>query len=239
MATKTLNYFNYFTEIEDAFVRRRGKHLFLSPMDWALMETWKQQGIPLHIVLRGVEKSFDSFEARPRKRSVKSLLYCQEEVEAQYAEWVEAHVGSSPETTEPDSDKTPFSFAAISEHLKRSRSALAELVHSRNKEDDLSESLTRATALLVDIENDFASGAALDTRRLEDSLTGLERMLNDAMLSVVDKDGFDELKKEIKDQLKPYRAQMEAAVYKQTFANLLLKRLREHFAIPRLSLFYV
>ena len=60
------------------------------------METWKQQGIPLHIVLRGVEKSFDSFEARPRKRTVKSLLYCQEEIEAQYAEWVEARVGSSP-----------------------------------------------------------------------------------------------------------------------------------------------
>jgi len=203
------------------------------------METWKQQGIPLHIVLRGVEKSFDSFEARPRKRSVKSLLYCQEEVEAQYAEWVEARVVSASDTTEPDSDKTPFSFAAISEHLKRSRSALAELIHSRNKVDDLSESLTRATALLVDIENDFTSGATLDTRRLEDSLTGLERMLNDGMLSVVDKDGFDELKKEVKDQLKPYRAQMEAAVYKQTFDNLLLKRLREHFAIPRLSLFYV
>ena len=70
-----MNYFNYFTEIEDTFVRRRGKHLFLSPMDWALMETWKQQGIPLHIVLRGIEKSFDSFESRPRKRTVKSLLY--------------------------------------------------------------------------------------------------------------------------------------------------------------------
>jgi len=236
-----LNYFNYFTEIEDAFVRRRGKHLFLSPVDWALMETWKQQGIPLHIVLRGVEKSFDSFEARPRKRSVKSLLYCQEEVEAQYAEWVEAHVGSSPgsDTTEPDSDKTPFSFAAISEHLQRNRSALAELAHSRNKEDDLSEALARAAALLVEIENDFASGATIDTRKLEDSLTGLERMLNDAMLGVVDKDGLEELKKEVKDQLKPYRAQMEAAAYKQTFDNLLLKRLRERFAVPRLSLFYV
>ena len=59
------------------------------------METWKQQGIPLHIVLRGVERSFDSYESRPRKRTVKSLLYCQEEVEAQYAEWVEARVGAS------------------------------------------------------------------------------------------------------------------------------------------------
>jgi len=205
------------------------------------METWKQQGIPLHIVLRGVEKSFDSFEARPRKRSVKSLLYCQEEIEAQYAEWVEARVGSSDgsDTTEPDSDKTPFSFKAVSAHLQHSHVTLVQVFAARNKQDDLSEALQRAIALLIEIESDFTSGATLDTRKLEDSLTGLERMLNDAMLSVVDKDGLDELKNEVKDQLKPYRTQMEAAVYKQTFDNLLLKRLREQFAIPRLSLFYV
>jgi hypothetical protein len=235
-----LNYFNYFTEIEDAFVRRRGKHLFLSPMDWALMETWQQQGIPLHIVLRGVEKSFDSYEARPRKRTVKSLLYCQEEVEAQYAEWVEARVGSATAApAEPESDKTPFSFAAISEHLQRCRSSLVELATSRKQEDDLSEGLTRAAALLADIEKDFANSATLDTRKLEDSLTGLERMLNDSMLSVASSGTLDELKEIVKDQLKPYRAQMDAAVYKQTFDNLLLKRLREQFAVPRLSLFYV
>lgn len=234
-----MNYFNYFTEIEDAFVRRRGKHLFLSPMDWALMETWKQQGIPLHIVLRGVEKSFDSYEARPRKRTVKTLLYCQEEVEAQYAEWVEAHVGAATAAAGSESEKTPFSFAAITEHLQRSRNALSELAKSRWQEDDLTEALTRATALLGDIEKDFASGATFDTRKLEDSLTGLERLLNDSMLSVASSTTLDELKKGVKDQLKPYKAQMDAAVYKQTFDNLLLKRLREQFAVPRLSLFYV
>ena len=203
------------------------------------METWKQQGIPLHIVLRGVEKSFDSYESRPRKRTVKTLLYCQEEVEAQFAEWVEAHVGSATGATEAESDKTPFSFAAISEHLQRCRTSLAELAKSRKQEDDLSEGLTRAASLLTDIENDFASGATLDTRKLEDSLTGLERMLNDSMLSVASSGTLDELIKIVKDQLKPYRAQMDAAVYKQTFDNLLLKRLREQFAVPRLSLFYV
>ena len=204
------------------------------------METWQQQGIPLHIVLRGVEKSFDSYEARPRKRSIKTLLYCQEEVEAQYAEWIEAHVGSSTnsENAEPESDKTPFSFAAISEHLQRNRNSLSELAQSR-KPDDLSEALMRAVALLGDIEKDFASGARLDTRKLEDSLTGLERMLNDAMLSVAGSSTLDEFNKGVKDQLKPYRSQMDAAAYKQTFDNLLMKRLREQFAIPRLSLFYV
>ena len=236
-----VNYFNYFTEIEDAFVRRRGKHLFLSPMDWALMETWKQQGIPLHIVLRGVEKSFDSFEARPRKRTVKSLLYCQEEIEAQFAEWIEARVGSSSssDTAEPNSDETHFSFAAVTEHLKRCRIALLELLATRISNDDFSEALTRAMSLLGEIEADFASGATRDTRKLEDSLTGIERMLNDSMLSVVDPTSLAELKTAVKDQLKPYRSQMETAVYNQTFNNLLLKGLREQFGVPRLSLFYV
>src|SRR3954468_15214636 len=93
-AQAPLNYFNYFTEVEDAFIRRRGRHLLLSPLDWALIESWKEMGVPLHVALRGIEKSFDSYEARPRKRSVKTLMYCQEEVEAQYAEWLESQTGA-------------------------------------------------------------------------------------------------------------------------------------------------
>ena len=202
------------------------------------METWKQQGIPLHVVLRGIERSFDSYESRPRKRSVKTLLYCQEEVEAQYAEWLEARVGVSEQTDAVDSDKTPFSAAAINEHLQRCHSDLIRLSVSR-KEDDLSEALVRAAGLLQEIREDIADNAVLDTRRLEDSVTGLERMLNDAMLKVISAGELDALKSGIKDQLKPYRSQMETAVYNQTFDNLLLKRLREQFNVPRLSLFYV
>jgi len=236
-----VNYFNYFTEIEDTFVRRRAKHLFLSPMDWALMETWKQQGIPLHIVLRGIEKSFDSFAARPRKRTVKSLLYCQEEVEAQYAEWVEARLGAPETSNGADSDKTPFSFAAISEHLQRNRDSLLRLAELRRQrqEDDLSEAMSRAAALLTEIEQDLNSGAPLDTRKLEHSLTGLERLLSDAMLAVASAPDLEVQRAAVKDQLQPYRSQMEKAVYDQTFNNLLLKRLREQFSVPRLSLFYV
>src|SRR3982751_53500 len=113
-------------------------------MDWALMETWKEQGIPLHIVLRGVERSFDSFEAKPRKRSVKSLLYCQEEVEAQHAEWLESRVGANPPAdTEEVSAKTPFSKTAVREHLERSRKNLSELAETRERQnrDELSEAL--------------------------------------------------------------------------------------------------
>src|SRR5437660_4742157 len=95
---KNLNYFSYFSESEGTFIRRRGKHLMLSPIDWALIESWKERGVPLHVALRAIEHAFDSHEAKKRKRSVKSLLYCQEEVEAQYAEWLETRVSSHQET---------------------------------------------------------------------------------------------------------------------------------------------
>jgi hypothetical protein len=59
------------------------------------------------------------------------------------------------------------------------------------------------------------------------------------MLAVASASELDTQRAVVKDQLKPYRNQMETAVYNQTFNNLLLKRLREQFAVPRLSLFYV
>jgi hypothetical protein len=245
-----LNYFNYFTEIEDAFIRRRARHLLLSPLDWALIESWKEMHVPLHVALRGIEKAFDSWEAKPRKRSVKSLLYCQEEVEAQFAEWRESRVGASDEPNEDTengvrragkSESLPFSRMAILEHLQRSQSSLLEVctVRKRVSEDDLSDALERAVVLLSELEQDFAATAAPDAQKLEQSLSGLERMLSDAIRLVANSEQITAIEVEVKEQLKPYRKHMESAVYRQTFDNLLLKRLREQFGVPRLSLFYL
>jgi hypothetical protein len=241
-----LNYFNYFTEIEDAFIRRRAKHLLLSPMDWALIESWKEMEVPLHVALRGIEKAFDSWEAKPRKRSIKSLLYCQEEVEAQFAEWREARVGSDSGTASENgssqtADSLPFSRAAIMEHMRRGRESLEKISAERTQagNDDLSDVLTRAAALLLDLENDFTASASPEAQKLEQSLSGLERMISDGLRVAVSSEQMAMVEREVKDQLKPYRKHMEPAAYEQTFQNLLLKRLRELFGIPRLSLFYL
>jgi hypothetical protein len=242
-----LNYFNYFTEIEDAFVRRRGKHLLLSPMDWALIESWKAMEVPLHVALRGIERAFDSWEAKPRKRSIKSLLYCQEEVEAQYAEWLEAHVGADKGAdgevvaAANEDEGLPFARQTILEHLRRGRSALLQTFAERKQahDDDFTEALTRAATLLGELECDFNQSAITDAQRLEVSLTGLERMLSDAIRSVAPEDQLEAVTREVREQLRPYRKHMEATVYEQTFDNLLLKALREQFAVPRLSLFYL
>ncbi len=245
-----LNYFNYFTEIEDAFVRRRGKHLLLSPMDWALIESWKGMNVPLHVALRGIEKAFDSWEAKPRKRSVKSLLYCQEEVEAQFAEWLEARVGAGADQNGAtavtkdapvEDERLPFPRQAILDHLHRGRDALlkAREWRKQTREDDLTDALTRVAGIMEDLERDFAESIRPDAQQLEVSLTGLERILSDAILSVISTEERDAAMRELKEQLRPYRSHMEKATYEQTVTNLLLKRLREQFAVPRLSLFYL
>lgn len=212
-------------------------------MDWALIESWKERGVPLHVALRGIEHAFDSHQAKQRKRSVKTLLYCQEEVEAQYAEWLETRVGSQDDTPASRSgeEESPFSREVVLTHLARSLDALTKLYNHRKHANDneLSEALSRAAALLSEIKADYASAATPDTRRLEDSLTGIDRMLDEAIRCAAANEDLRAIDAEIDAQLKPYKRHMDKGAFAQTRDNLLRKRLREHFSLPRLSLFYL
>lgn len=262
-----MNYFNYYTEIEDTFVRRRGKHLLLSPLDWALIESWKRMGVPLHVALRGIEKSFDSYESRPRNRSVKSLFYCQEEVEAQYADWLEMQRGAallpgeiatadgdtaaaeaSAEGSDRESEaaaRLPFPRAVIAGHLAECRAAVERAAVERGGggaaagADELSEALGRASSRLSELERDFGAAARPDAQQLEAALTDLEGLIDRAVRAGVGADALAAARAEAEGQLRPYRARMDVAVYEQTLENLLAKALRERFRLPRLSLFHL
>ena len=243
-----MNYFNYYTEIEDTFVRRRGRHLLLSPMDWALIESWKQMGVPLHVALRGIEKAFDSYEARPRKRSVKTLLYCQEEVEAQFEEWRESQLGAGEGQSENGGagegadgrmSNLPFPRETILAHLAECRALLARAVGGRKEGGELGEALARALGRLEELEQDFARAARPDAEQLESALTGLEQMLDRALRASLPPAELELARGRAEQELKPYRRRMERAAYEQTLDNLLAKILREGRGLPRLSLFYL
>lgn len=243
-----MNYFNYFTEIEDAFIRRRGRSLLLSPMDWALIESWKEMGIPLHVALRGIERSFDSYESKPRKRTVKSLFYCQEEVEAQFAEWLESQLGASDassngddgrEESEDADSRLPFPRRVILEHLSAARISLINICKERKRKDALFDALGRTAARLEELEKDFSHSRRPDAESLESDLTSLEKSLDDAVLKTMLAEDLKSARSETEEQLQPYKNRMERATYQQTFENLLLKRLREQHGLPRLSLFYL
>ena len=115
-----------------------------------------------------------------------------------------------------------------------------KLAHEdKAKPDELSEALNRALGLLSEIKNDYESAAQPDSRKLEESLTGIERMLDDAMRIAINEQYLDSMTAEIESQLKPYKRHMDKAAFAQTREHLVRKRMRENFGVPRLSLFFM
>lgn len=226
---RNLNYYNYFTEIEDTFIRRRGKNLFVSPLDWALIETWQDRGIPLHIVIRAIESVFDVYDKQPAgTRSIKSLFYCREEIEVQYAEWMRSQAGKSAGAA-ADGDAA-FSADAIREHISSATEKLRSIDIA-----GLQEEIGRAVARLEELNANLGE----DLEQIDGTLGDIEKLLDRGLQSNWEKEHLKRLEKEIAGQLREYKASMEPAAYKQTFDLMLLKRLREEAGIPRLGLFYL
>lgn len=224
-----MNYYNYYTEIEEAFVRRRGKNLLLSPIDWAMIESWQERGIPLHVALRAIENVFDGFDKKPGPRTIKGLLYCREEIEAQYEEWVRSQTGKADGRPENNASIS-LSIESVSAHI---HAIVEHLANSTNGSmlDDFDRAIARLNELLANFSDDF--------ELVDKTLSDIETFLDKALLTNSDKLHLKNLEKEINGQLKPYKTGMEADVFKKTFHMMLLKRLREDEGIPRLSLFYL
>ena len=227
-----MNYFNYFTEIEETFVRRRGKHLFLSPLDWALIEAWQERGVPLHIVIRSIESVFDVFDEQPPgTRTIKSLFYCREEIESQHAEWLRSRAGASDEgRVTSDEGNAGLSAERVGAHIDGAIAALKS-----NGISGLREDLDRAVARLEEL----AAIKSSNFETIDKTLGDIERLLERAMLANWDAEHLKALKKEVAGQLRAYKAEMDADSYKNTFDLMLMKRLREDAGIPRLGLFYL
>lgn len=178
-----LNYYNYFTEIEEAFVRRRGAPMLISPLDWALIEQWKQMGIPLHIVLRSIDKCFDSYDERLRHgRKINTLLYCQQEVLASYREYLESQVGAAVNGVSAG-DGALFTKQRLMEYLTSCREGLSAALLGAN--DSLKEALERALGRLGEVISVLDKAPAIDAERLEHELTAIEEDLYEQMKCAV------------------------------------------------------
>jgi hypothetical protein len=235
------NYFNYFTEIEERFQRRRGSALLLSTLDWALIETWKDAGIPLEAVLRGIDAAFDRYDARPSKtRKVNSLAYCAQEVLAAAEEMKEAAVGAA-HSEKSDSGFEPPQIAA---YLARNAAEIESLLNAGKKDTALLPAAARAVAegsarTLRDLATGLGGTQATPLEDLERRLTVLEEKLMAALLAATPDEQLVAVRAEADRELAPYRRQMTAPQLDQLLKQYIHKRLLERFGVPRLSLFYM
>lgn len=229
------NYFNYFTEIEERFLQRRGGGLLLSTLDWALIETWKDAAIPLEAVLRGIDAAFDRYEQRPSKtKKVNSLAYCSQEVLAAAEDMKEAAVGATGEAAKNRSSQG-FEPDAVAAFLRKNADVLTS---ARVPQGVLSAFLVEVAKTL----RQLAEETAKKPPRLEDlerRLTVLEEKLFAMLLTSTPDEEIVAVRAQADRDLAPYRRKMSAPQIDQLQKQYVQKRLLETYHLPRLSLFYM
>lgn len=234
------NYFNYFTEIEEQFLRRRGGGLLLTTIDWALIETWKDAGIPLEAALRGIDAAFDRYDQRPAKtKKVNSLAYCSQEVLAAAEAMKEAAVG----VAESPSAKSPAGQGFESETIAAFFRRNADLLEKANLPKSFGISVQAvaqtSAATLRTLAEQIENKSASRLEDLERHLTVLEEKLFAALLTATPDEEIVAVRAQADRDLAPYRRQMAAPQIEQLQKQYVHKRLLEKYNLPRLSLFYM
>ncbi len=229
------NYFNYFTEIEERFQQRRGSLLMLSTLDWALIETWREAGLPLEAVLRGIDSAFDKHDAKPQRakaRKINGLAWCSQAVMEAVEQASEAAIGAA----------TPASIAAAESGFESDRIAAylrqnATLIQAAALAQPADSVATEVAARLNELADTLDPGQSLES--LDRILTVLEEKLFAALLTATAEQQLVELREQAARELAPYRGKMQAVQIRQVQQQLLQKRLLEAAGLPRLSLFYM
>jgi hypothetical protein len=225
------NYFQYFTEIEEHFQRRRGGALLLSTLDWALIETWKDAGIPLEAVLRGIDATFERYERRGRMRKINSLAYCSQEVLAATAAMKEAALG----TARPEAKEAGPAAAEIADYLLRNAGKLEQAALP-------SSAVASPQVVACEAAQTLRELTQATPPRLEDlerHLTVLEEKLFAVLLAVTADHDLVQMRADADRELAPYRRKMPGAQIEQLQKQFVQKRLLEKYGLPRLSLFYM
>ena len=233
--TAPANYFNYFTEIEEAFQRRRGGVLLLSTLDWALIETWKDAGIPLEAVLRGIDAAFERYDQRPTKsKKVNSLAYCAQEVLTAAEDMKEASVGTAGHTK---ADRG-FDMTEVAQFLLH----CATQLESAKLPQAAGISPHTVAVEVAKTIREMAAESGTNMPRLEDlerKLNVLEEKLFAVLLAVVPDDQVISVRAQADRELAPYRSKMPSAQVEQLQKQFVHKKLLEKYGLPRLSLFYM
>ena len=228
------NYFNYFTEIEEHFQRRRGTVLLLSTLDWALIETWKDAVIRLEAVLRGIDAAFDTYDRKPARaktRKVNSLAYCAQEVLAAAAEMTDAAVGSGVGKLHD----AGMPLEEIRQYLTKNSETLANAKIPAAARALARESAQTLQRLAAQLSNNLAP----QLEELERHLTVMEDKLLAALLSSTSDAELLAVRSEADRDIAPYRSKLGGGQIEQLHRQYVNKRLLERAKLPRLSLFYM
>jgi hypothetical protein len=231
------NYFNYYTEIEEHFQRKRGTLLMLSTLDWSLIAMWQEAGFPLQAVLAGIDATFEKYAARQAKgrvRKINGLAYCAQEVLRAVEDMHEAATGALRKQLSTPED-SGFEASRIAAFVGENAEAVRECVTPEKARDIYAETSHRLESIAASLEGQVA----ISTESLEQQLLVLEDQLFAALQAFTPAENLLALREQSSRELAPYRSRLQTVQIRQIEQQFLRRSLFEQNCLPRLSLFYM
>jgi hypothetical protein len=233
------NYFNYFTEIEERFQQRRGSLLMLSTLDWALIETWRESGVPLEAVLNGIDSAFDKHDAKTlrsarRTPKVNGLAWCAQSVMESVEQVMEASIGTAS-VGKTSASESGFETHRIGQYLEQNAGGIEAAALGPPADAIAAEVSGRLRSLALSL----SSESPQSLEELDRVLCVLEEKMFAALLTTAPEQELVALREQAARELAPYRGRMQAVQIKQVQQQFLQKKLLEARKLPRLSLFYM
>ena len=210
------NYFNYFTEIERYYQSKRESFTLLSTLDWVLVESWKDQGVPLELVLKGMDRAFSR-----AKRKVSSLAYC--------ANAISEVVNEQKNLRTEAPDLPGFSTDEVTAYLEE----LADQI------TPLGKTFPEFASPLERIANSIRSQDGSDLQAGEQALNALEEKLIAIIKIAADESVLIDVQRELERSLASLRRTMTTEQLAMIEQQLWKRKVMERYNAPRLSLFYL
>jgi hypothetical protein len=235
------NYFNYFTAIEEHFQKRRGTPTLLSPLDWALIESFQEAGIPLEAVLRGIDLAFDKHRKRKSKvQKVNSLSYCTQAVLSEFERLHESSVGKG-DRAQTEAGKQQTERENLAEMMQRTLEQLKQVPEkARNEGLSLPSGFVENVATLLSrLRQEVLESQTLDYEQLELRLCTIEERILGALAAALNDEAMLGLRTEVQQELSRHRRGLKAEQLAMLERKMMSKKLLEKYGAPRLSLFYM
>lgn len=229
--------------VEAHLCRVNGGHLvrIVGPA-FELVAGWAREGMPLRVVLHGVDRTIARLTAKgPRRRPVR-IEFCEADVRDAADQWRRA-VGVSvaaslPGSGRPDAptDAPVSRLPSLPRHLERVLVRLSGLAATQELPPVLARAIA-ATIHDVDACLDASRGARHGARTaIVERLAAIDSALLHAAISALPEARRRDLLEQTRNELSPYRGQMPAVAMQDAEQALLDQLTRRHFSLPQVHI---
>ena len=226
----------YCRDVEEYLCRKNGGHLVrLVGPSFDRVVAWAEQGVPLNVVFRGIDRSCERYYAKGLRRRPARVEYCEADVLDVFDEWRRA-VGPSAGTRAPASGERGQRARrrSLAAHIDRLVIRLTTLIARPDTGTALIDTLEGLLNELEEIGLEARHARGDARARLLDRLEAMDQRLFDSARAVETPERVRELQQQAEAELTPFRDRMERSVFDEAVARAAHRLLTERLGLPQL-----